>query len=100
MTDKNRTISPLSGNRNLNNNSDDYRADATRALLLRGINRKEASCYIGISPSLFDELVKDGRMPKPFRINTRVLWDLKLLEKAFDFLSKQEVHAVNPWDED
>ncbi len=32
MADKNRTISPLSGNRNLNNNSDENQAEITRTL--------------------------------------------------------------------
>src|SRR5262249_2236294 len=30
---------------------------------------------VGVSPCLFDELVNDGRMPKPIRIKSRVLWD-------------------------
>ena len=29
----------------------------------------QAAAYIGVSPNLFEELVKDGRMPKPTRIN-------------------------------
>jgi excisionase family DNA binding protein len=31
----------------------------------RGMSRTEAAAYIGVSPSLFDEMVKDGRMPGP-----------------------------------
>ncbi|RUW19318.1 hypothetical protein EOA34_29930, partial [Mesorhizobium sp. M4B.F.Ca.ET.013.02.1.1] len=37
----------------------------------RGLSRLEAAAYIGVSASLFDQLVKDGRMPKPKRINSR-----------------------------
>ena len=62
----------------------------------RGLSRNEAAGYIGISASLFDGMVKDGRMPKPVHINSRVLWDIKDLDFAFDDL-KGEPQA-NPWD--
>ena len=39
-----------------------------RALPPRGLSRLEAAAYIGVSPTLFDMLVKDGRMPEPKRI--------------------------------
>ena len=42
--------------------------------------------YIGISPSKFDELVKDGRMPKALPLDGRKLWDLRKLDAAFDAL--------------
>ena len=64
----------------------------------RGLSRTEAASYIGISPSLFDEMVKDGRMPRPKRINHRTVWDRLVLDEAFELLpgdSKQ-----NPWDEE
>jgi hypothetical protein len=35
----------------------------------RGLSRIEAARYVGVSPSLFDQMVKDGRMPGPKRIN-------------------------------
>jgi hypothetical protein len=31
----------------------------------------QAAAYIGVSPTLFDEMVRDGRMPKPTRINAQ-----------------------------
>ena len=34
----------------------------------RGLNRTEAARYYGISPTKFDEMVQDGRAPKPIRI--------------------------------
>jgi predicted DNA-binding transcriptional regulator AlpA len=37
----------------------------------RGLSRVQAAAYVGISPTLFDEMVADGRMPKPVRINAR-----------------------------
>ena len=61
---------------------------STRPLSLppRGLSREEAAAYIGVSPSLFDILVKDGRMPGPKRINSRVVWDRLKLDVAFEVL--------------
>ena len=42
--------------------------------------------YIGISASKFDELVRDGRMPGPKRIDGRKLWDVLALDLAFSSL--------------
>lgn len=52
----------------------------------RGLAREEASAYVGVSPTLFDMMVKDGRMPKPKRINSRTVWDIPQIDKAFDRL--------------
>ena len=52
----------------------------------RGLARTEAAIYLGISPSKFDELVKDGRMPGPRIIDARKLWDVYELDMAFDKL--------------
>jgi predicted DNA-binding transcriptional regulator AlpA len=49
----------------------------------RGLSRVQSAAYIGVSVRLFDELVKDGRMPQPIRINSRVLWDRLQLDVAF-----------------
>lgn len=51
--------------------------------LPRGLGRVQSAEYIGISPTKFDELVKDGRMPKPKRIDARVIWDRLQLDAAF-----------------
>lgn len=56
----------------------------------RGLNRCEAAAYIGVSPSLFDLMVKDGRMPKPKQVNARTVWDLRRLDLAFDALPEQD----------
>jgi predicted DNA-binding transcriptional regulator AlpA len=52
----------------------------------RGLCRAEAAAYVGVSPTLFDEMVSDGRMPKPKSINARTVWDRLQLDRAFDAL--------------
>ena len=66
----------------------------------RGLSRAEAAAYIGVSGSLFDEMVKDGRMPKPKRVNARTIWDRKKLDAAFDAIPDGESRSANPWDDD
>ena len=48
-----------------------------------GLSRDEAAELIGVSSSLFDELVRDGRMPPPKMINSRRIWSRIALDKAF-----------------
>ena len=38
----------------------------------RGMSRVEVADYVGISPSLFDTMVRDGRMPGPKLINNGI----------------------------
>ena len=66
----------------------------------RGLSRVQAAAYVGVSPSLFDELVKDGRMPRPKRINSRTVWDRIRLDEAFEAILDGEPQAANPWDDD
>lgn len=69
-------------------------------LIPRGLSRVDAAIYIGISPSLFDQLVRDGRMPKPKLINSRTVWDRLRLDAAFAALPDKDGGAENnPWDE-
>ena len=63
----------------------------------RGLRREEAARYVGVSPSKFDALVSDGRMPKPKRIDGCVVWDLRRLDLAWDALSGDD-ETPNPWD--
>jgi predicted DNA-binding transcriptional regulator AlpA len=62
----------------------------------RGLNHQEAAIYVGVSPSLFDDLVKSGEMPKPLRINRRTVWDNHQLDECFDALFAPD---DNPADE-
>jgi len=68
-----------------------------RSLAPRGLSRVQAAAYIGVSPSLFDEMVKDGRMPKPTRINARTVWDRVKLDEAFAALSDSGRDGDDPW---
>ena len=62
----------------------------------RGLSREEAAMYVGISPSKFDELVEDGRMPRPVKIDCRKIWDIRNLDLAFDALPSED-SAPNSW---
>jgi hypothetical protein len=69
-----------------------------RSIPPRGLSRTEAASYIGVSPSLFDQMVKDGRMPNPKTVNSRMIWDRYRLDEAFEELPDKTER--NPWDED
>ena len=56
----------------------------------RGLSRLEAARYIGVGPTLFDEMVVDRRMPRPKRINNRTVWDRVELDIAFSALPGPE----------
>lgn len=64
----------------------------------RGLSRTEAAAYIGVSVSLFDMLVEDGRMPTPKRINSRTVWDRKQVDEAFELIPDGVTRECNPWD--
>lgn len=74
------------------NDPNAWRARAPR----RGLHREEAAIYVAVSASKFDELVKDGRMPKPKKIDARKVWDLWEVDAAFTKLSSEA--DANPWD--
>jgi predicted DNA-binding transcriptional regulator AlpA len=63
----------------------------------RGLCRVEAADYIGVSPSLFDQLVADGRMPAPKRINSRNIWDVRQLDIAFEGLPSDDKELNDPF---
>lgn len=70
----------------------------------RGLCRVEAAAYVGISPSLFDAMVRDARMPQPKIINTRTVWDRHQLDLAFEALPHKEdggtaLVPANEWDD-
>lgn len=52
----------------------------------RGMSRELAARYIGVSPSLFDIMVRDGRMPPAKEINARRVWDRFAIDQCFEHL--------------
>lgn len=62
----------------------------------RGLCREAAASYVGISPTTFDSMVADGRMPGPKEIGKRQVWDIRALDIAFDRLPDRQ--QENPWD--
>jgi excisionase family DNA binding protein len=72
----------------------------TRPVPRRGLSRNEAAMYIGISAGKFDELVADGRMPAPKRIDGRKVWDVRELDLAFDALPSENCPSQgSTWDD-
>ena len=65
----------------------------------RGLTRLQAAEYIGVGASKFDEMVNDGRMPKPKKIDGRVVWDRVLLDEKFEELEDQSsTSKPRKWD--
>ena len=62
----------------------------------RGLSRVQAAAYVGIKPTLFDEMVKDHRMPAPKRFNSKTVWDRLALDEHFSALPCDD--DANPWD--
>lgn len=56
----------------------------------RGLRREDAANYVGVSPTKFDQLISDGRMPQPFRLDGCVLWDIRKLDTAIDLISNPD----------
>lgn len=51
-----------------------------------GLSQEEAAAAIGLGATKFSEMVADGRMPKPRRIDGRRVWDVDELRLAFKSL--------------
>lgn len=68
----------------------------------RLVSREAAAAYVCVSPNKFDELVKDGRMPRPRRIDARKAWLVPELDGAADNLpvDGEDVSRDTSWDTD
>lgn len=42
-----------------------------------------AAAYVGVGATKFDQMVDDGRMPRPKRVDGRRVWDRLRLDSAF-----------------
>ncbi len=70
-----------------------------RPIPRRGLSHDEAAIYVGVSAGKFDEMVGDGRMPAPRRIDARKIWDIRDLDLAFELLPRDAVPAKNSWED-
>lgn len=53
----------------------------------RLIGREAAAAYLSVSSTIFDEMVRDGRMPRPKKLGERRLaWDVRAIDRAIDLL--------------
>jgi predicted DNA-binding transcriptional regulator AlpA len=53
----------------------------------RLIGRDAAAAYVNVSPTTFDEMVRNRRMPRPKRLGgRRKAWDVRALDAAVDGL--------------
>jgi predicted DNA-binding transcriptional regulator AlpA len=60
------------------------------------MSRDDAARYIGVGTSKFDEMIADQRMPRPKRVDGRVIWDRIKLDAAFSDLPDNA--RLNPLD--
>jgi predicted DNA-binding transcriptional regulator AlpA len=63
----------------------------------RGLSREQAAEYVGVGVSKFDQMVDDGRMPKPIEVDARRIWDRRALDRSFDALGG-DADDTNEWD--
>lgn len=61
----------------------------------RGMSRDEAARYIGVGTTKFDQMVADRRMPRPKKIDGRVIWDRIALDAAFSDLPEDLGNAID-----
>ena len=66
----------------------------------RGLSRPQAAEYVGVGVTKFDELVADGRMPRPKRIDGRKIWDRLAIDESLAALPDEGDAGDdrNPWD--
>lgn len=64
------------------------------------INRVQAAEFVGVSPSKFDQMVEDRRMPKPRAIDNRRIWLVSdLTESLLKLPTVGGEDESNEWDE-
>lgn len=64
----------------------------------RGLSRERAAKYIGVSTTLFDEMVRKKEMPQPRQASRgRVIWDMEDLNHAFENLPYRGEVEENEW---
>ena len=56
----------------------------------RGLSRDQSAAYVGVGVTKFNEMVEDGRMPKPKQVDGRVIWDRHQLDQSFEALDADD----------
>lgn len=66
------------------------------------MRREEAASTVGVSPSKFDDWVKQKRMPAPIRADGVTLWDVEAVREAWEAMRDSASPPVddgpNPFD--
>lgn len=73
------------------------RAARTPRIEPRGLSRVDAAHYLGVSPSKFDQLRKDGRVGPARTIDGRKVWDIRDLDIAFEALPLEAGEGDGDW---
>lgn len=65
---------------------------------VRLLKRVDAAAYVSVSPTTFDLMVADERMPKPRQVHgTRIAWDVRELDAAVDDLPVVGEASPDTW---
>ena len=65
----------------------------------RGLPRLDAAEYLGISPSKFSCLVREGILPVPRVIGAKKLWDRRDLDAFFETLPRDGDADADEWND-
>ena len=52
----------------------------------RGLRHDEAATFVGVTQPTFDQMVSDGRLPRPVELEGELVWDGMQLDRALDRL--------------
>lgn len=63
------------------------------------LRRDEAAASVAISPTLFDQWIQQGKMPKGRKFGGVVLWDAQEVYEAWCRLRDGDQPAHNPFDD-
>ena len=62
------------------------------------LRRDEAAAAVAISPSLFDEWIRQGKMPAGRKRGGVVLWDTREVWESWCKVRDADAPAMNPFD--
>jgi hypothetical protein len=69
-------------------------------IMPRILRRELAAIYLSISPTMFDNEVKAGRLPAPLRVAGTVKgWDMRDLDQLIDQWKAEQGAPAETWDD-